>query len=463
MGQDMVDTSSISPAMPGLHGDGIVAANNGDASSPLDGFEHQELLSFPKWKEEVDLDTLSFHLKVQGHSELFPLGRQGESFRSLAHVVTGDVFGVGRAASEAREWWLGRAPWIGGAQIRMAGAGMRWLDLTTVEAGTILLTDTELHFVPAGDELTGESVMTCPRSRLTPPDAVEHDPSQLIILDGSRVAVITPSDGEEFVTGIVRELRESHDDADALDTESGQPITALIGEHPFLRVLSQSTGEALAQFDGAQIVPIDEYMYRFGLIFPGAPVRAFQERSTVRFELGRWDGVYLFEAEIMGIERAPEFVREHMGPGCFMVVFARPADISRYNRRGAFRVVLEDPRRTRVLLSRDGWSWSNPVDVLTGQVLDFSTTGCAIRTKRHIPAGTRVAVDVPLSNGVLITTAEIRNAVPPEIEGDGWRHGVHFLGLSDDEKRMLLDEVMFAQRDTLRKIAERRVEFDAPA
>jgi hypothetical protein len=463
MGQDMVDTSSMPTSVSGSSVRGATASNVDENASPLDGFEYMELLSFAEWKGAVELDALSFHLNVRGHSELFPLARQAEDFQSLTCAVTRDVFGVGRAAAEAREWWMSRTPWLDGAQIRMAGVGMRWLDLTTVEAGTIILTDADLHFVPAGDELTGETVITVPRAQITPADEVEHDECQLVVLEGSEPSIITPSDGPEFVMGVVRELRETRGSDEALEMEPGQPITALIGEHPFLRVLSPLTGECIAQLDGAQIVPIDEYMFRFGLIFPGTPARAFQQRSSVRFELGRWDGVYLFDADVIGVERAPQFVREHMGPGCFMVVFARPKDIARYNRRGAFRVVLDEPRRTRVLLSRDGWSWSNPVDVLMGQVVDFSTSGCAIRTNRHIPVGTRVAVDVPLSNGMLITTAEIRNSVPPEEEGEGWRHGAHFLGLSDDEKRLLLDEVMFAQRDTLRRIAERRVDFDGSA
>ena len=52
---------------------------------------------------------------------------------------------------------------------------------------------------------------------------------------------------------------------------------------------------------------------------------------------------------------------------------------------------------------------------------------------------------------------------PAERAGPVGRPAGGAVRAGEGEKRLLLDEVMYAQRDTLRKIAERRVEFEGSA
>lgn len=429
--------------------------------SPISAPASSGPLSFQQWWDEESEQNGLRRIFLENGSQV-SIPKWVQDFRTLWRSIVSDqvrhssTVSGGTLVPSSSEW-MEEISWGRGENLLRAGDGMLWRGPNRVEIGTLVLTDRRFFFL-ANTRGKAKMRISLPTDKISRVEGEDIDPGQLVLRTGNEIKVFTPEGGRQFVRSFwtLKDVRE--EERAAIAFHANQPISGILGEAPFLQITHG--GDVLAHLKGVQVFPVKPFGTELGLIYPKIPDKVLSPGNIVKIEVGQWDGVYVFDAEISRVTRAPQKVAEKVGPGHFLVVFKRPLQISRYNRRNAFRVVLSEVREAAFSRIVDEDTNQNEERDGTCSVIDMSTTGCAIRTEETLQVGDSLYLDVPLfDGGVKTIEVEIRNSVPPKGEGQTWRYGLLFHGLSKEEKREMLSEVMRSQRDLLRYVADRRVDF----
>ena len=166
--------------------------------------------------------------------------------------------------------------------------------------------------------------------------------------------------------------------------------------------------------------------------------------TAISVELGQPDGIYTVEGVVLRTAPLPASVqiprRGHL------LVLAAPDEIRYFNRRSAFRVPIslqvnawrlrEDPARQ---------TWMPDGGRLAGELVDLSESGCALQTTDSIAIGTRMFLELRISEHWLPLEAQV---VRTE---QGWpmTHtllGIQFINVPNRLGRLLGQTVQEEQR-----------------
>ncbi len=221
---------------------------------------------------------------------------------------------------------------------------------------------------------------------------------------------------------------------------------ACLPEGPALCVELLSNGELLSRLPAANL-----WRGRFGLDvvsirLTGTPDANLDVGAPVRVRVSREDAVYFFDSHVWAIEPT-----SRSAPAGWELLVACPGSILRYNRRNAFRVSLDPPMTTAVVLLDTGAA-QDAGTVLEALLVDLSATGCAMLVDVPLSSGAVLELALPLDNGdVGIVQAIVTHSRPAHAGVRAFRLGVRFTRVEPAVAQQLEREIMARQRALLRR------------
>jgi c-di-GMP-binding flagellar brake protein YcgR len=368
-----------------------------------------------------------------------------ESFQDAAKTVERTAHRF-IAQGQKEHAWMQSKDWHAGESLLATGRILLWRNQTEALLGTLVVSDRRFCFLPYDGSDNGRIEWDVCGVEVVKRD--EIDPFHLMVREGKKEILITPVEGEAFIEGIREAVTESKNLGLSSSLDSGQPVPAVIGESCSVKLFL--AGEFIKEIPKGQILGLSEDNSLIGLVYPGLPTSAIEEKPTLRVEVRRWDAIYQFDADVSGIHRCPKYIEEQLGRSAFVIVFYAPLDIRRFNRREAFRVKLVNELNVSLERGNDGGS-------VEATMMDVSTAGCALMADKLLQKDEGVELSFRTGSTQLSVSAVVKNCSATGDEEQPWRYGLRFSGVGADELEELQNFVMRCQRDLLADVADRRI------
>ncbi|MEL6347110.1 MAG: PilZ domain-containing protein [Myxococcota bacterium] len=314
---------------------------------------------------------------------------------------------------------------------RIETAAIWWRERGFAELGGLCLESGQVSFHPTRSD---EPPVLIPQTAMERQDAPSHRIRIHTEGDG-QTYLFEPSGGEKFVEQFWQR---------SLPPERTQswPTTAEDRERLLQGIrsvwLSDRARFELALYPGMLL----DHESGFGVVLPET-VTPPPNGTTLTVEVGRPDGIYQFDAQLLRVAPLPPEIRIPRTGKVF--VLRPPKSLRFYNQRSAFRIALRMPVNAwRLRLDPRRNTWVPDGDRLNGHLIDLSVSGCQLHTDAEIQTGEHLFLELLIEEHWLPLEAECVRLTP------GWptgqQLGLRFLNLPDRLEQMLSRTILERQR-----------------